>query len=83
MKDNFSEKENRLNMARCPRFSSCSIPRCPLDYWMSERTELPGDQRCALLKLLGKSKSKRMERYLSPKMKGLVGFIPEKNKKCL
>jgi len=34
-----TEKENTINMEKCPRFISCSIPKCPLEFFMSERPE--------------------------------------------
>lgn len=76
-----TEKENLINMQRCPRFSECSIPKCPLDYWANERSELPEDKKCVLYKLLGKNKSSRMEGNISPKMRELVQFYRENNSK--
>ena len=72
------EQESIKNMKKCPRFEECSIARCPLDFFMSERTELKQDKKCILLKLLGKNKTNRMEGNLSPKMKGLLSFIAKK-----
>jgi hypothetical protein len=74
-------KENIENMKNCPRFESCSIPKCPLDYFMKERSELPEDKQCPLRKLItvGKRK-KRIEGILSPKMRSISKFIPDTNK---
>jgi len=75
-----TEEENNKNMERCSRFSSCEIPKCPLDYWMKERTELPEDKQCPLMKILVRGKHrKRIEGVLSPKMRGLLKFIPNRN----
>ncbi len=77
-----NNKENLQNMKRCPRFEECSIPKCPLDYEMKERTELPEDPQCPLTRLLVKNKRrKRIEGILSAKMRGLLNFIPNRNKK--
>ena len=76
-----TEKENLINIQRCPRFNTCSIPKCPLDYWVNERAELPEDKKCILLKILGGKKSKRMEGNISPKMRGLVQFCKGNNSK--
>lgn len=76
-----SEKENIENMEKCPRFETCSIPKCPLDYFMKERSELPEDGQCPLRKIItvGKRK-KRIEGILSQKMRGIAKFIPATNK---
>ena len=71
-----TEQENLVNMKRCPRFEFCSIPKCPLDFYMNERVELSEDERCVLV---GKSRSKRVEGNLTTKMRGLQTFIWEKN----
>lgn len=76
-----TEKENLENMKRCSRFEFCSIPLCPLDYYMSERSELPEEDQCPLRRLLvvGKHK-KRLKGRLYPRMRGLYNFIPNRNK---
>jgi len=57
-------------MRKCPRFDECSIPLCPLDYWMSERTELTEDTRCPMFKMLfGRKSSKMQGGILTPKMR--------------
>jgi len=77
-----TEEENIINMRRCPRFRDCSIPKCPLDYWALERTELPEDEQCSLYRLLVRGKhKKRIKGTLTPKMRGLFNFIPNINKK--
>ena len=76
-----TEKENLINMPKCPRFNGCSIPKCPLDYWANKRSELPEDKKCVLFKLLGGNKSNRMEGNISPKMRGLVQFCEGNNSK--
>lgn len=68
-----TEKENNRNMKRCPRFESCDIPKCPLDFWAKERVELPEDPRCLYWKVLGKRKTKRMfGGRISPLIKKVV-----------
>ena len=44
-----TEKINIENIKKCPRYDYCSIPVCPLDFWVSEKTELPGEEKCPLL----------------------------------
>uniref|UniRef100_A0A6M3Y1E0 Uncharacterized protein n=1 Tax=viral metagenome TaxID=1070528 RepID=A0A6M3Y1E0_9ZZZZ len=76
-----TEEENLINIKRCPRFESCSIPKYPLDFWMSERIELPEDDQCPLRKILVKGKHrKRIKGILSATMRGLSKFIPNRNK---
>jgi len=73
-----TDEKNLENMKRCPRFESCDIPKCPLDFYMSERVELPEDERCILR---GKNKSKRVRGIKSAGMRGISKFIREKNQK--
>jgi len=44
-----SQQQNLENMRKCPRFDSCNVPLCPLDFWMNERVELPEDEKCILI----------------------------------
>jgi len=37
-------------MTLCPRFSSCSVPSCPLDINQDSRTTLKGEPKCLLPK---------------------------------
>ena len=75
-------EENIKNMERCPRFKSCNIPKCPLDFWMSERTELTEDKKCVLFKMIyGKKTAKMRKGVLSPAMRGIFKFIREENLK--
>lgn len=71
-----TEEENLINMKRCPRFESCSIPKCPLDFLMAERTELPEDERCPLK---GR-RTKKTKGIKSATLGRLSKFIWEKNK---
>ena len=72
-----TEKENLTNMERCPRFEFCSIPKCPLDYFMAERIELPEDEKCILIA----SRGKRVVGNIRGKLKRIVGkYIWEKNR---
>jgi hypothetical protein len=76
------EQDNLKNMMQCLRFESCSIPKCPLDYYMKERVELPEDNECPLTRLLvvGKRR-KRIEGILSAQMKALLRLVPSRNQK--
>jgi len=74
-------KENLENMEKCPRFEGCSISKCPLDYWINERTKLSEDEKCILFRLCGKRKSNKMKGILSPKMKDVVRFVWDKKSK--
>lgn len=76
-----TEEENIANMRRCPKFESCNIPFCPLDFYMFSRIELPEDPQCPLRKLTERKTKKRREGILSPKMRGLLKFVWEINKK--
>jgi hypothetical protein len=42
--------ENLKRMQKCPRFHKCNAPICPLDIHSSERTYLPGEEKCTLPK---------------------------------
>lgn len=42
--------ENLLRMERCPRFSRCSVPICPLDEGKDKRVYLKGEPKCNLPK---------------------------------
>jgi hypothetical protein len=69
-------EENRLNMEKCSRFPTCSIPRCPLDFWWKEREELPEDERCLYFRVLGfKRTSKMFKGSISRQMRALVTSI--------
>jgi hypothetical protein len=43
-----TEKQNVLNMERCPRFISCNCAVCPFDAFRDMRTELDDDELCPL-----------------------------------
>lgn len=75
--------ENLLRMERCPKFISCNIPRCPLDEFMWQRTELPEDEICPLRRLTERhKKTKRMPKMvLSATLRSLVALVPIKNRK--
>lgn len=76
-----TEEQNIENMKHCPRFESCDIPLCPLDFYMDKRGELPEDKQCPLTRLLVVGKHKRrLEGRLSPTIRGLFRFIPDRNK---
>jgi hypothetical protein len=42
------KNENLLRMEQCPRFATCSIPKCPLDGLMKYRIEFPNEPVCPL-----------------------------------
>lgn len=71
-----TEEENLKNMKRCPKFDVCSIPKCPLDYFMRERGELPEDEKCPLRGY----RTKRTKGIRSARMKGISKFIWKFNK---
>ncbi len=75
-----TETENLKNMERCPRFQACSIPKCPLDFYMKDRVEMAEDERCPLMKIMGGTRSKRVKGSISAKMRGISSFIYKKNK---
>jgi hypothetical protein len=56
-----AEEENKKNMQSCPRFKWCSLPKCPLDPELENRTELPGDNQCPMMTFVGKKRSRRMK----------------------
>jgi hypothetical protein len=65
--------ENLLIMKKCPRFESCSIPRCPLDKDWKEREELAEDERCLYFRVLGFRKTPKMFKgIISHQMRELV-----------
>lgn len=37
-------------MEMCPRFSKCSVNRCPLDVGIDLRNELDGEEKCGMEK---------------------------------
>jgi hypothetical protein len=75
-------KANLENMQRCPRFISCSIPKCPLDEFMNQRSELPEDEVCPLRRLSeAYPRRGKIKVVLSAKMKTLLEFVPAKNKR--
>ena len=37
-------------MGKCPRFSWCDVPKCPLDPHMNKRVAYPGEPKCTLAK---------------------------------
>ena len=41
-----TEKEIINNLKNCPRFPTCSVNKCPLDYEAELRAELPDEERC-------------------------------------
>ena len=77
-----NEKENIENMKKCPRWEAgCSIPQCPLDYWMLERTKLDGEVRCPLLMKQKSPKEKGI--VISAGLKKLRKLVPTINQEYL
>ena len=76
-----TEKENTINMEKCPRFISCSIPKCPLEFFMSERPEYSEDGICSLRRITeGKMRRGKIKKdILNSAMKKLVEFVPKQN----
>ena len=72
-----TEEQNIENMKRCPRFGFCDIPRCPLDYWMKDRTELKDDKKCILISPRGGRVDGNIRGILKKK---LSKYIWEKNR---
>lgn len=64
-------------MKKCPRFETCSIPKCPLDELMNERVELLEDDICILR---AKHRTKRVKGIKSAGMRGVAKFVCKKNK---
>lgn len=73
-----TDEENVINLKRCPRFETCSIPKCPLDEDMQNRVELSDDEICILR---AEHRTKRVKGIKSATMKGLSKFICKKNLK--
>jgi len=72
-----TEEENRKNMERCPRWESCDIPRCPLDFFMKERVELPDNEKCILIAPRGK----RVSGNVRGNLKRIIGkYVWKKNR---
>jgi hypothetical protein len=46
------EKTKLGIMEECPRFTSCSVNRCPLDIDIRLRNELTGEERCTMAKTI-------------------------------
>lgn len=64
-------------MKKCPRFDGCSIPRCPLDFWMKNRMELPEDEKCILIA----SRGKRVSGNIRGNLKRIIGrFVWNQNR---
>ena len=71
-------KTNLANMQKCPRFKRCSIPRCPLDFYMKDRIEWRDEPLC---QLIAKTKSKRNRGIRTSTMGGMKSFVFKKNLK--
>ena len=76
-----TEKENLKNMEQCPKFESCEIPKCPLDLWADERTQLSEDKRCPNWKYAGIGVRRNMkEGHIMPSLRDKVRVIGEYRK---
>ena len=56
-----SENEIIENLKLCPHFTSCNAPKCPLDFLISERVQLPEDDVCPLLRFKRKKGEKSLK----------------------
>jgi ubiquitin C-terminal hydrolase len=70
-----TETENIINMNKCPRFNTCNIPKCPLDFFISERIELNEDDKCPLTG----NRSNRTKGIKSAKLKSMSKIIAKIN----
>lgn len=73
-----TEEQNTKNMMSCPRYKGCSIPKCPLDFWASERIEKKDDSICANWRYLGRIRQPRMVEKRNQKLKKLITDIEKK-----
>jgi len=75
-----TKKEIINNLKDCPRFSVCLINKCPLDYEVELRTELPEEEKCPFT-IKKKRKSQKGIRTQAPD--SVLKVIPESNVKML
>jgi len=73
-----NEIDNLINLKRCPRWESCDIPLCPLDFFMKERVELPEDEKCILIARRGN----RVKSNVRGKLKRIIGKYVFKQNRC-
>lgn len=67
-------------LKNCPRFPACSINKCPMDYEVELRTELPEEERC-LFTVKKRRRSQKGIRTQAPD--SVLKVIPESNVKML
>jgi hypothetical protein len=75
------KSENTLRMEKCPRFQSCSIPKCPIDEDMNQRIELPKDPICPLRRKVEGKRRAKVEGRLAANWRKLAECIPSVNLK--
>ena len=56
-----TNEQNQKTMKQCPRFSHCSAPKCPLDYYQDSRVKLSEDEKCGVAKSIRMRISKDTE----------------------
>ena len=61
----------------CPRFISCSIPRCPLDIESDLRVELKEDPKCKMWRYSLGKKPRGSEGHLIPRLRDKIVAIGE------
>ena len=72
-----TQQQNDLNMAECPRFISCDIPRCPLDIDSEKRVELKEDPKCKMWRYsLGRKPNGSIGHYV-PRLRDKIVAIGE------
>jgi len=77
-----TDEENLNNLKKCPRFNFCSIPKCPLDFWIEERIELPREEKCSLM-IKYKTREEKQRGRKVPLRGGCLSSVPMKNLKML
>jgi hypothetical protein len=75
-----TEKEITENLKNCPRFSTCSINKCPLDDEVNLRIELDEEKSCPFT-IKKREKGQKGIRTQAPDI--ILKVIPESNIKLL
>lgn len=75
-------KENGKRMRLCPRFDTCSVPKCPLDELISFRAKLDEDPTCPYTTNRKDRRirpiTQQVKRFLKPNADGSYKSIFEK-----
>ncbi len=75
-----TEEEIIKNLRRCPRFNNCSTNICPLDFEVSQRTYIVGEDVCPFMT---KKRRKTQKGIRTQAPDSLLEVIPESNLKML